>query len=106
MSESKVSNTKAEILPSEDVFNDRDRINDLLISYKHLAYMYSLAAQEASNSELYKQFFQLFEETSQLQRDTYDLMFEKGWYALEKQTPEKIEKLYEMFHKQQKQLEN
>ena len=105
MSESKVANTKAEILPNEDEFNDRDRINDLLISDKHLAYMYSLAMQEASNPELYKRFSTLFEETSQLQRDTYYKMFEKGWYALEKQTPEKIRQTHTMYKQQQAQLE-
>lgn len=106
MSESKVANQKAEILPNEDAFNDRDRVNDLLISYKHLAYMYSLAMQEASNPTLYQDFFKLFQEASELQRDTYYLMFEKGWYALEKQTAEKVDQSHKMFKQQESQLKN
>ncbi len=104
MATSKVANTKAKVLPSETCFNDRDRFNDLLISYKHLAYMYSLACQEASNPKLYKAFLTLFNEVSEMQRSAYYTMFEKGWYTLEKQTQEKIKQSHKMFQQQATQL--
>ncbi len=105
MPQSKIANKEAKILPSKEVYNDRDRINDLLISYKHLAYMYSLAMQEASNPKLYQSFAQLFEESSQMQRATYNLMFEKGWKTLEKLTQEKIKTTHKNFTQQANQLE-
>ncbi len=104
MANTKVANVKAPIKPSEDQFNDRDKLNDLLVSYKHLTYLYSIACQEASNTKLYKEFLRLFEQASKMQRDTYDLMFENGWYALEKQTPEKIKQQRQMYSQQKSQL--
>ncbi len=104
MASNKVANPKASIKPNDNAFNDRDRINDLLISYKHLSYMYSLACQEASNPKLYKAFLALFHEVSEMQRATYYLMFEKGWNALEKQSQEKIKQSHKMFKQQESQL--
>ena len=39
MNSQEVMNPKSEILPDEKRFNDRDRLNDLLISIKHITYM-------------------------------------------------------------------
>ena len=104
MSSQEVMNPKSEILPDEKRFNDRDRLNDLLISIKHITYMYSLACQEASNNELYTKLFSLFQESSQLQRKTYDLMFEKGWYKLEKEQAQKIDTKHQTFKSEESQL--
>lgn len=104
MNSQEVMNPKAEILPDEKQFNDRDRINDLLISIKHITYMYSLACQEASNCDLYDKLFKIFQESSQLQRKAYDLMFEKGWYKLEKEQAQKIDKKHQTFKSEETQL--
>ena len=77
---------------------------DLLISIKHITYMYSLACQEASNNELYTKLFSLFQESSQLQRKNYDLMFEKGWYKLEKEQAQKIDTKHQTFKSEESQL--
>lgn len=97
MPETQVKNKKAEMLPDEQSYNDKDKLNDMLMSLKHLTYMYSLAMQEASNPALYKVMSSLFEKSSQMQRNAYYLMFEKGWYTLEKQTPTKIQTIYDQY---------
>lgn len=104
MSSQEVMNPKAEMLPDENSYNDKDRLNDLLISIKHLAGIYSLACQEASNMTLYGDLTKLSAEASQLQRKTYDLMFEKGWYKLEKEKAEKIDQKNKTFSSMQSQL--
>ena len=79
--------------------NDSDRLNDILISFKHLVSSYAISLNEASNKNIYKLFFNLFEQASNIQADLFQLAFSKGWYTLETADEEKIEKAYNKFDK-------
>lgn len=57
----------------------------------------SIALNEASNKKIYNDFFTIFKDVKEAQRDLYNLMFKKGWYSLEKAETEKVnEKLTEI----------
>jgi len=70
--------------------NDKDYMNSLLNILKELTKNYALVLTEASNEKLYQEYKQAFEVFSQLQREIYELMFQKGWYVIEKSDANKI----------------
>jgi len=79
--------------------NDSDILNDILLSFKHLVSSYSTALNEASNKNIYKLFFNAFENASKMQSDLFECAFQKGWYTLETAEESKIEKAYDKFSK-------
>jgi len=78
----KVENPETPVTKNPQL-NDRDIINDLLATEKHLTDGYSTALNEASNQTLYENILQLFTETQDQQRHLYNLMFKHGWYSLD-----------------------
>ena len=79
--------------------NDKDYLNDVLLSFKHLVSSYGIALNEASNKEIYKLFFNLLETTSKIQFDLFECAFKNGWYQLETVDEKKIEKTHDKFTK-------
>ena len=79
--------------------NDSDMLNDIIISFKHLVSSYATALNEASNKNIYKLFFEAFEDSSKMQAELFDCSFKKGWYQLEVADENKIEKAYDKFSK-------
>ena len=73
-------------------FNDEQIINRALVSLKHLRMMYAYFAEEAGTPECFQTANELFEEVTQMQRNTYDLMIEQGWMTVQAQTASAIEK--------------
>ena len=67
---------------------------------------YSIALNEASNDELYEDFFSIFEDTKDMSRDIYNLMFKNGWYTLEKAEENKIQEKLSCFQSELNDLEN
>ena len=92
-----VKNTKTPIKKGLKL-NDSDILNDILISYKHLVSCYATALNEASNKNIYKLFLNLFESSSKIQAELFELSFKKGWYQLETAEETKIEKAYNKFN--------
>ena len=93
-----IKNTKTPVKKG-CAMNDSDILNDVLISYKHLVSCYATALNEASNKNIYKLFFDAFEESSKIQADLFECSFQKGWYQLESADESKIEKVYDKFSK-------
>ena len=95
MNNNKISNTKVEV-PKGTQMNDKDYINSVLSSLKEMAKNYTTAMTEASNEVLYEEYFNMFNNISKLQRDVYEVMFQKGWYSLEEAPENKINQKYNM----------
>ena len=72
--------------------NDKDYLNCLLTHLKELTKNYATCLTEVSNEELYKDYAVTFQKISKLQRDTYEILFKKGWYKLEEAPQTKIDK--------------
>ena len=87
--EEKVQNPKVEV-PSNVNMNDKDYINVALELEKNMSNNLSIALNEMSNETLYKEMLAIFLEVKNEARETYELMFSKGWYTLEKAGEEKI----------------
>ena len=93
MNNNKITNPKTET-PTGIEMNDKDYITCLLTALKEMSKNYCQAMTEASNEHLYKSYLSIFNEISKLQRETYELMFRKGWYILEKAETQKIDQKY------------
>ena len=95
MNNNKISNAKVEV-PKGTEMNDKDYINSVLSSLKEMCKNYTVAMTEASNEVLYEEYFNMFNNISKLQRDVYEVMFQKGWYSLEEAPENKINQKYNM----------
>lgn len=99
----KINNEKTEVEETKEM-NDLNYLSDILESTKNMVKNYSCALTEASNTTLYKILAKIFNETSLIQRDLFNLMFEKGWYTLETAPNSATTKAYDKFSKQVEQL--
>ncbi len=99
----KICNPKTEVPTTKDM-NDLDYITDVLETIKNMVHNYSLALNEASNNTLYEEYKNIFDETSTIQRDLFDLMFQKGWYCLEEADNQKITESLNKYNNQLDQL--
>lgn len=82
MNNNKISNPQT-TTPTGMQLNDKDYLTCLLTTLKEMQKNYSVAMTEASNEYLYKSYLTMFQEITTLQRETYELMFQNGWYTLE-----------------------
>ena len=85
------------ILPNENTFNDYDRINDVLLCLKSLLSDYTTFIIECSHQQLANKLIDIQKEVYQIQREVFDLMYSKGWYPLEPETPQKIQKVVQEY---------
>ena len=99
MNNNKVCNPKVEV-PSGMTLNDKDYISSLLSTLKGLVKNYAVSLTEASCEELYSEYREMFDTYSSLQREVYELMFNKGWYVLEKADINKISNKYQTLNQE------
>jgi len=91
----KISNPKVEV-PKGMKLNDKDHLGDLLSSLKCIEKDYVVAMTEASNEHLYQSYYDMFLNIATMQREVFELMFQKGWYSLEKAESMKIDEKAQM----------
>ncbi|MEH6944805.1 spore coat protein [Bacillus sp. JJ722] len=94
--QNKIQNPETTV-PQTPQMNDRDFINDMLATEKHMTNSYSTAMHEASHKGLYQEIYTAFQESSQAQRDLYNLMFKKGWYGMDKAQQQGVTQDYQKF---------
>ena len=99
----KICNEKVPVEISKEM-NDIDFLTDVLETIKNMVNNYSYALNEVSNQELYNIYQTIFIETSLIQRELFELMFQKGWYCLEEAPQTKIDESYTKFSNQMSQL--
>lgn len=90
-----ISNQKFEV-PNGTGLNDKDYITSLILCLKEMSKNYVIAMTEASNEALYEKYSIIFNQIINLQRETYEVMFRKGWYALEKADTNKVSSKHQM----------
>ncbi|MBE6155689.1 MAG: spore coat protein [Firmicutes bacterium] len=85
---------KQTLVPNSIELNDKDYLDRLLGTLKQSVSSYAIILNEASNDVLYKELKKHFDTFSKLQRETFELMFQNGWYQLETADAKKIETKY------------
>ena len=103
MNNNQVKNPKTEV-PTGTNLNDKDYISSLLSSLKDMVKNYTIAMTEASNENLYQSYNSIFQKLIELQRETFELMFKKGWYSLEKTEVSKISEKYQTLSQEYQDL--
>ncbi len=88
-----IKNPKTEVTNGMNL-NEKDYLNSLLSCLKDMEKNYTIAMTEASCESLYQQHLETFLRIADLQRETYELMFQMGWYILEKADQKKIQDKY------------
>lgn len=101
----KINNPKTEV-PNTLEMNDKDYITTMLSIEKAMVKDLAVVLTEASNKDLYNDYYDMFDEISNMQREIYNLMFKKGWYCLEKAEESKINQKLNMLEQELPQLEN
>ena len=104
MNNSQISNPKTQT-PTGINMNEKDYLTCLLTCLKEMSKNYTTAMSEASNESLYNSFHSIFKELSKLQREVYELMFQKGWYVLEPAENNKINQKYQTLSQEYQDLE-
>ncbi|MGG4264586.1 spore coat protein [Peribacillus simplex] len=94
--ENKIQNPESPVAKTPQM-NDRDFINDMLTTQKYFSNSYSVALNEMSNQALFQDIFSVSKENQEMQRELYNLMFEKGWYGLEKAQAQSLSQSYQQF---------
>ena len=95
---------KCEQTPKDECMSEEDILNDILLSEKSISNSYSVAINEMSNKYLYKKVMSIFEDTKDMARDIYNLMFTKGWYTITPEEDTKIEKSYTKYSNKMNEL--
>lgn len=102
MAGNKIKNPETQI-PKTPQMNDRDFMNDCLMTEKYLTTSYAVALHEMSHQDLHNDILSIYEETQNCQRDLYNLMFKKGWYGLEAEDSQKLQQTFQQFQNYQQQ---
>lgn len=99
----KVTNPETQV-PSGKEMNDKDYLNVVLTIEKNMTNNISIALNEASNDDLYKEFFSYFKDAQEMQRELFNLAFKNGWYALEEADKTKVKQKYTEINNQLNEL--
>ena len=67
-------------------------LQDVLETEKNMTVNMSIALNEASNDELYKKLYKMFDGISKTSKELFTLAYNKNWYTLEKAQKNKIDK--------------
>ena len=84
-----IKNKKEEVSKGIEL-NDKDYLNSINSTLKEMVKNYSVVLTEASNENLFKVYKKIFDNIITMQRQTFELIFENGWYILEKAEKNKI----------------
>ena len=74
-----------------EYLTEEDILNDIMLCEKNISNNYSVAINEMSNMKLYKKIINIFNDTKDMARDIFTLMYNCGWYELESEDEKKIE---------------
>ena len=102
---SKVCCEETKITASIDL-NDRDYLNDILYNEKTILVNTATAATEASNDKLKDEILKFFDTIETIQRETYELAWNNGWYVLEEAEKTKMNQKEKELQKKLDELSN
>ncbi len=103
MTNQKIQNPSSPV-PKTPQMNERDFINDILTTEKYFSSSYGVALNEMSHQSLFQDISNIANETQMMQREIYNLMFQKGWYALEQAPAQALTQTYQQFSGYKSQL--
>lgn len=85
-------------------YNDRDRINDLLISEKYLTEGYNISTFEATDPQLHNLLKNILNETHKNRETLHRIMEQRGWYQTEPINQQQVSQTFSKFNEYKNQL--
>ncbi len=94
-----IQNPQSGILPKVKgpQMNDRDILNDVLATEKYLTDNYNVFAREASYPALHSDVESILCDTHKAARDSFNAMFQRGWYKFEGVDQQKLQQAQQQF---------
>ena len=89
---------------SKEMLEPKDILNDILSSTKALYKLYSTFSTEVSNEDTLFTIEEAECEIRNIQRDTFNLLYAKGWYQVQSDTSKNVSATYNQFLKSKKDL--
>lgn len=89
---------------NQQSITDRDIMEDILSSQKHITDTYNLYSNECVNPQLRTDFLNILREEHNIQQDVFDQMQTRGWYCPTAAEQQKIAAAYTKFTNIQQSL--
>lgn len=89
---------------NQQSITDRDIMEDILSSQKHITDTYNLYSNECVNPQLRTDFLNILREEHNIQQDVFDQMKTRGWYCPTAAEQQKIAAAYTKFTNIQQSL--
>ena len=77
--------------------NQRDFLNDILVTEKYLTDSFNVFAREASHIELHSDVRLILDESHNCARNIFNIMFQRGHYKLKTAPQQEIQKSWDQF---------
>jgi len=84
---------------NKDMLTPKDILMDTLNTSKALCTLYATFLTEASNDDTVYTIGELEDETVDIQRDVFNLLYDKGWYKLEADSIKNIKNTINQYKK-------
>lgn len=78
---------------------DKDKINDILLTGKHLTDSYNTFSNEATSKSLHQDLLSILNEEHDLEFRLFEEMQKRGWYSVEYVKQEDIDKVKQSYNK-------
>lgn len=76
---------------------EKDKMNDILMTQKHLTDLYNSGANEADCKVLHADLLNILNEEHQIEHELYEAMKKRGWYNMSKADNQEVGKVYEQY---------
>lgn len=83
---------------------EMDKVNDILMTQKHLSDMYNNASNEVDCNNLHNEILNILKEEHEMSYKLYDAMKKRGWYDTKKADKNDVDKLYNEFNSKKGEL--
>lgn len=80
--------------------NEKEFLIDILETEKCMSVNMIYALNEASCKYLYDRYFKMFKEISKSTKEVFNLLYDKGYYKLEKEDQKKLKDAYDTLSKE------
>ncbi len=89
---------------NKEILTPKDILMDTLNTSKALCKLYATFLTEASNDDTFYTIGELEDESVDIQRDIFNLLYDKGWYKLEADSVKNIKNTISQFKKSKNEM--
>lgn len=88
------------------MLDEKDRLQDSLVTQKYIAHGYNSAATEAANPQLMDTFINILRDEHQIQKDIFNEMRIRGWYQPKEANTNDIRQSFSKWSQELQRVQN